>query len=526
MIKCIWFWKLLKQFFIISLISCFILLVGSSVKARTYYPTWTGANDYLSWLAFQPVWDREYLMNYGLLVDEDWDFDTFYNSWYSQLVMYYPPYSGGYTDWWRWTHIYGWIDWKLYYYWDYDWPYNWPFVRQWFIKNFMHTTKDLLLDVNNWPYARWENNLTADEFYSQSHNFSNIYTMSTNGSVNALVSNMFRTFCLEESNWVDVYCWSCSATWTIYDCNSQVENSLNYTINDFNDVFDIPYDFSPFGSSTNTWNIFTWDEYITVWLTWDDYINYFENNPLYNFDRNICYVWTNDLTTTWISWIPYYEWTWKNIVQLFANLYWNTFTTKDLWTFLNTWIINYNTWYKYSNRDELDNPLYNAIYSLSSGFYLDYSDNLTNPFINSLTAIYFMASTITDYWKQSTLWEEISTYCYYKLQSENSNVFDWISITDNHDSSIDNNVWNFKRNWEKYSFTYSWENIQAMSWEWTDVDYFSWDDDLDFNNFFSQAFNRFRDSFSISNQDLWAGSLPTYIIMFLMAIVLFRFISH
>ena len=495
MIKCIWFWKLLKQFFIISLISCFILLVGSSVKARTYYPTWTGANDYLSWLAFQPVWDREYLMNYGLLVDEDWDFDTFYNSWYSQLVMYYPPYSGGYTDWWRWTHIYGWIDWKLYYYWDYDWPYNWPFVRQWFIKNFMHTTKDLLLDVNNWPYARWENNLTADEFYSQSHNFSNIYTMSTNGSVNALVSNMFRTFCLEESNWVDVYCWSCSATWTIYDCNSQVENSLNYTINDFDDVFDIPYDFSPFGSPTwnGSWMYWTWTSWPTtwnynVWLT-GDYtyynctygviIDYAENMWM---SKNLCYGWLDnfDLYNSESTYNPV-PWTWKTLWQITTYLH-STWSTPNEWfDFWNGLRGGYTSMWE----------SYPAVNKTWFDLYYQYNWNS----FDFPTVYEYCTLRVSDVDFENTVyrWQYFWKTCDY-----------------------------IKRNYWDNVYT-SWNVIIWINWQW--VWDLSWQKVSEPIGYIQDFFNLLKENFP-TRSDSWPGALPIYIITFLCAIILFRFISH
>ena len=41
MIKCFWYWKLLKQSFIIWLISFFTLFLGSSVNAVLKYEIWT-----------------------------------------------------------------------------------------------------------------------------------------------------------------------------------------------------------------------------------------------------------------------------------------------------------------------------------------------------------------------------------------------------------------------------------------------------------------------------------------------------
>lgn len=242
LIKCL-FWKLLKQLFIISLISCFILLGNSFASAWTY--TW-----WTSWLAYQPLWETEYLDSYSFKLHEYWEFESSYN-WNTFDILYYPPYW-----WWNWRQIYWWIDWKLYYYWDYNW---WPrYLSQGFIKYFYHTTKDKLFDVNLWPYKVWENNLPADEFYSQSHNFSNIYTMSTNWSINALYSLTFRTFCLEEDNWIDIYCRSCNANdnnWNnVYSCQSELENSLNYTVSDFDSLDSIPFDFWPFAFPWWNWS--------------------------------------------------------------------------------------------------------------------------------------------------------------------------------------------------------------------------------------------------------------------------------
>ena len=272
------------------------------------------------------------------------------------------------------------------------------------------------------------------------------------------------------------------------------------------------------------WEDIDWFNY--VWTDEENLVSYFENNPYYKFDENICYVWTDDFSLYYqYSDNPlFYKWQWDNIFDLYSFLFWNSYNIQDVWRFINARDINYNTWYRWKNRDSDWNVIYNAWYSLSSWFYQDFSDNLTNPFYWERLATYFMALNTSSYWIQSTLWEEIATYCYYKLGSD---VNTWYSITDNSNQSYWNNAWQFSQNLRRFKTYFSGsDSIQSQSWEWTPLQYLSWDDDLDFSTFFSKSFNKFKDTFTINPTDLWAWFLPTYIILFLLAIIVFRFISH
>lgn len=477
MIKWGFFWKSLKQLFIISLISCFILLVGSSVKAWTYY------ND-INWLIYQPVGDREYLNNYSLLVDSDWDFDSSYDSWYSQLVLYYPP-----NNWWNWKQVYGWINWKLYYYWDY----NNQWVRQWFIKYFMKTTKDNLLDVNNWPYKVWSWNLTADEFYSQYHSFSNIYSINTVWSLNPYLSLHFRTFCLEESNWVDVYCWSCSSDTPLYNCNSQVENSQNYTINDFNDVFNIPYDFSPFWSPTWggvswipwTGSSFNWRIVVDSWYTNHDMVEGFECVGL---QPALCYWWF-DIDNIFQPDESFEDFTWyiagegATIFEIY-NLYSGSFSSLN--QFLDTVLSRYQNWQ-------------------------------INSFKTEPKALLMLGAQMNTAWFKTSY---IASYCNLLLNNDNSNIYTWNSVDDLRVQSC------LRSKKTKDSLKNSdWEDIlfQTTTW-WI---FWSWDDiDFDPDTFFSSLMEEITTKLdkNLSWGSVWI--IPWYIVIFTLAIIFIRLISH
>lgn len=253
-----------------------------------------------------------------------------------------------------------------------------------------------------------------------------------------------------------------------------------------------------------------------------DLVFYFENSPYYKYDVDICYVWTDNFEALYdqnSSHIYMSNSSTKTVFDLFSYLYWNTFNITNVGSFINTWDLNYDQ--HYQNAD----LWFNSYYSLASWYYQEFWDNLTNPFVWNPVALFYMWYNVNHYWRSNTQWEEIATYCYYKLWlDENSG---WLTITDDSNSSYRENAGGFIDNRNRSHVYFSWsDSIVSQSWEWSIMDYFTWDDNLDFSNFFAKSFNLFKDRFTLNPNDLWVWFLPSYIFLFLMALIIFRFLSH
>lgn len=330
--------------------------------------------------------------------------------------------------------------------------------------------------------------------------------------------------------------WWWSPLWTIYYNPIPVwEANINASIWDWSNYFSSSPVVWNNNNQINYWSWLYWYDYTTVDSWW--IIDYFEWSPDYKFNNDICYIWTRDLTSVYEDRIPYYQWSWYTIYDFYWKLFnTNTFSVKQVWSFIDTRYINYSTWFMGQNRSAVDwSPLYNAYYSFWSWFRLDQWSWLVNPFLHNLTAYFFLWSTAyeNNWYRSTTPWEAIVTYCLRKLPTTNnwSVSSDWsdYNIEDNHNKAYDNNasvyVWRLKNNW---SYFIGANTIVAQSWDWTPLDYFdNWENITDFNWFFSSAFNKFKDKFwTLPASAFWVWFLPSYIIMFLLAIVFFRFLSH
>ena len=288
---------------------------------------------------------------------------------------------------------------------------------------------------------------------------------------------------------------------------------------------------SPFTPSTPSTPVY--DDYITTPISSWDIVDYFEENSFYNFNRDMCYVWTTDLSSNYESWIVYYQGSGYNLFQLYSQFYWNTYKLSDLATFMNAWYVNFDTFFFWNNRYSNWDVRYVLRYNWIWNLVID-RNNLTNPFLNNKAVYYFMGSTACDntsYYSCTEFAEELAMYCYNELWINDSR------ITYNPNKNIQENVVNYTNNkkvgsWTNlgWVFNNSWwvSTIDSASFHWTAFDYFTWDEWVsDFQSFFDKSFNKFKVSFwDITQSDLWLGVLPNYLVMFLLALILFRFISH
>ena len=506
MIKCIWYLKSLKQLFIIWLISCFILLGNSFVSAYTCSNDWNSCYDLEFWQVYSNFSWEKYIWN---VVDRNFNFSSnvFLYNWYYQSTTF----RRFWALWWE-------TDWLHFTRQNYNATSKINWVLQWFfICSAMPENNSLLKNNNSCEF--YTNFVDLKNYISNANRY--LYYCNVNTTSNTC------NICIYNNWWWDFVCvdyWSyyTSLTWWFLTEEEIWSRAIR----------------NPFWSSSlpipSTWNNQVWNWWELDWVnytvidTWD-IVYYFENNPYYRFDKWVCYVWTNDFNTLYLSWSTLWLFranSWWTIFDLFSSQFWNTFTINQVWTFINARNLNYFTWFKWWNRDENNVPMFNAYYSINSWFYQDFSDDLIVPFIWNPIAFYFMWYVSSLYWEYSTPWQAISTYCYYKLWLDKDS---WsMNITDDSDSSYWNNANDFINQRNKFYWLSSWSmNIQSQSWSWTILDYFTWwEDNYDFNTFFSSSFNKFKNKISLNLSDLGAWFLPTWIIMFLIAIIFFRFLSH
>lgn len=307
-------------------------------------------------------------------------------------------------------------------------------------------------------------------------------------------------------------------------------------------MWSIPYDYiwrSPAvdviwnstGGTVVSWNI------VTNETTYNDLITYYEQSPFYKYDKKICYVWTNDLTSVYTDWIRYYEWKWKNIFELYNHLYWTWNTwIHEVSTFINSWWINYMTWFEWENRDHNGDVMYNSVYTTTWSYLI--WDNLTNPFLTNLSAIYFMASNVTSYWSYATQWEDIATYCYYKLWTSEEDWFEnnWLTnITDDSNPVLRQNagIWSevVNKTYNEYRADYQLPSQDDNfgdynSWFWSKLGVYdnTWQK-VDFSSSFKSFYSKFTEKL---DQATWLSTswrIPDYILWFLVLIVLFHILK-
>ena len=284
-------------------------------------------------------------------------------------------------------------------------------------------------------------------------------------------------------------------------------------------IWNPPYTFTNPSFPISSWSVMSWIVYDSI--NRNDIINYFEDK--FNFDEYMCYVWTTDLDSLYEDRIPYDQWSWYTIFDTFSKLYnKTTFDLSDISSFYWVWIDNFDNWFQWWDHSVIYN--YNELPT--------YWSNLTNPFLNNKAVYFFIWSSFRTYWynrynyDSHQIWEALLYYCYNKLDNY-SNDWSTYNINENVWSHFNLDILNNKRH--QNSSYYSWESeIVAQSREWTPVEYFSsWSNYTNARDFFNANFNKFKEVLRpLSPWDLGFWYVPWYIILFMLALILFRFLWH
>lgn len=481
LIKWLLSWKSLKQLFIIWLISCFTLSVGSFVSATAYvYQNNTeSVNQKTAWYTLNVFWKWN-------LLSKSW--------WYSKSMLFSSNYYYFFrtSSWVPYIHDYT-------HYWLSKWYYLCNWLRSSSCLSFPCSISDINMNwcSNNQMWSDWVNiissfmsSIASDDTYLLNERSWELYVCFDNTSLN---SNICFSSTYVDHSTVDNY-WS-----QFTDINSNLlSNSPWY----------------------NWWNSWWWSSWwwIQIWnalsSTWWA-IDFYEQRMWLN--KDVCYVWVNNMSTLyWTAWVSFNQWWGLTIFDAFQTLYWSS-DPDEVYVWINNWLLNYeqrfwNDW----------NPMYLSNYNSWTNQVDIYYENLTFPFANNPVAVYFMASYIEQVftnWLYDPSWSAVVSYCNMKI---NNWTFD--EIIDESDKWIINNF-------IEKSNQYKWLNS-----DWTEKDYwawlsswvelaFSWDTSLknSLKEFLDEAEDNISSLKDISNSITW-HILPVWIITPFVFFALFRFI--
>lgn len=249
------------------------------------------------------------------------------------------------------------------------------------------------------------------------------------------------------------------------------------------------------------WNInnqLTWD-YVYADCTWNDILIALESE---GYNKYVCYWWLDnfDLYESSINYNPI-AWTWLSISQIWA---WNW---SRAWDNFPEWFTFWNWLYKDSSENNYNAmwESYPAVYRTYFQLYNAYKWSVLDP------------RTVLEYCQLRTLtWDQLnnSAWGYFKPVCETiiREKQTWL--------------WQSRLDWSIYSWgIYTWDVPIWTNWNW--VWNMSWvTTQSDWLNFIQNFFNLAKSNLLTNYSWTPFGILPSYIVIFLIALILFRFISH
>lgn len=376
------------------------------------------------------------------------------------------------SDWWNWLYkqysnnavrsIF-WNNWRLYTYYYESSSSNY----QWYFDKVCKVYSETWYLPSRWPICNDGSEFTTtwyNEFYNlQNPNFTKV------------VSPEVWNF----NYYSPVLCFYDSITQYFYCFNLENHNwwSLNivWRITDFSEYaeYSIFSNWNIWSSAINNNSVITWDFVYSECTVWQ-VKKFAEDSWLSPY---VCYAWLN-ISYTWLQ--IWTAWTWSSVFELFQST--------------NDWK-NFRDWFNY--RDKIfDNRFV-------------YSDTIRQ---DKPSALYSYFNFYNQYWPEFTS-TDIENYCRIIVNNlSESSKRTWLSSRCPIISSSSIS-WDF--NWD----IAVWVN---RNWVWN----MSWNENSDPITFIQNFFNKVKSVIPTDFNWNTVWFLPTYIILFLCAIILFRFISH
>ena len=483
MIRCDYYWKLLKQLFFTWLISCFILLGNFSDSERVARQNWF-------------YWYSTLDTSIDLNVANKWQLmsQRFGNT---QRMLAFSSSS--------WSRIYFWwsFNQKPYYFINYAWH-----RLQWYLKTYRLCDEIYF----SWWFAELSNcadHAITDNFSVEVGGLFQSMTIEDYWAYNIYVWNCYWTrqlinsVCFSSSQYNKSICFWAGA-WNQSSCVCSDCNNLTWSLG-----FDYDRDFTsinaaylnnpPWFTPTSSWNDLVWSDNVSINnnISWDyiywtctywQIIQELEKNW---FSSYMCYWWLDNFDD-WDSSLSYnpIPWTWKTLSQILAY--------SSVWDTPQEWFDFWN-WLYWDDKFNSMWESYPAVYHTRFGFYYKYWNN---KYFDSIREYCIVKADLnidmdTTYkWKNSTFVWACDTY-YDELRY-------WYNLN-----------WTWSSWW-----VILWGNLD---WIWS----FSWvkvqnNPVVFMQDFFDKAKATISTDFSQSV--LWY--LPTYITGFLLALILFRFLMR
>lgn len=302
----------------------------------------------------------------------------------------------------------------------------------------------------------------------------------------------------------DLYWFYCSVTQWYSNCNLCVYSSwssyvcvdrsyISDTHDTFLDIVSIEWRLTqnPYAS----WYYDYWGSnyYYDVWLDWDLSFSACTNGDVFLKLReifwgvSICYAWTYN---TWLV-----EMSWNYDVFTYST--W--FTFKELYQLTNDWM-SWSEWFN-SNLYELE---FYQTHNVAWRSFLWKPIALYNYFVN-LNRNWIL------YWMKDAS-NEVLNYCELALYSDLEKPYNWTAFKDY--CQVPWSYWTWSDN-------ISW-TVAGFSWDWV---LSGADQEFDWTSFINQFSQKLKTAFIKPSWSMF-GIVPNYILVFMFALILFRFLQH
>lgn len=491
MIKWLWYLKYLKLSLIGLWISFFMGFLGNSVNAWYIWHIWT-------------TQDSVYNSSYQILVNKQWNFLTSYFWLWKRLFM---------ID--RWTYFFWDINnipymsvvnsWNISYRWewrctsyllcDYIW------LESWSADSPQNCQKDLVSYGSDFQAIteRFLKSIWNSWYYYYDYYFKP-YSIWGSFVICFSSSEFNKSLCFYGSNWIN-YDWG-GLAWNMQNYYWYTDTNLNNSLwlsTDF-DLIDVSYIWNGpgfWGWSNSEWSVdinldaftsISWDYQYSSCTNWQ----IIQNLEAQWMSKYLCYWWLDnfDLYDSNIEYNPI-PWSWLRLSQILSQFQAQEWDTPAKW--FNFWNAKYLN--RYSNPDLAWWGSYPAVYKTYFDLYYQYWGDL---FIFDTVREYCVMTVDLNIDRNATYnWTYFKDYC------------TWVQ------------EWGYE--WHNYSQVGSW-NIYGTNWNW--IWNISWSTPTSQIWFMQDMFNKIKTSVKTNDYLWWLWFLPKYIIVFLLALILFRFISH
>lgn len=324
--------------------------------------------------------------------------------------------------------------------------------------------------------------------------------------------------------------WSPSNWYTVYWLNNiyWLSNDTTFISLNRNYIWESPafdYNFNP----DTEINFSTWSNSVTIDNTYDKDIRYFEITR--NYSPTMCYVGTNDLTSLFgTNWVTYTEGGGDTVFGLYYSMYsgfWEN-RIKNVWSFINTWLQNYNTWLNPSGLRD-----YVAVYNWPDQNVTYLRTWVTHPFLDKPAALYFFFNVLwSDYVNENSPWESIAYYCDLVLNyhSYEDWSLDFGATYDLVDDKVKERIndytqyhfWSNDNNW-----SYSVPNLTGWSIWWNLVKtWYNIPNDVNPTSLFKDFYDKIISLSDFYNPVTRTWIIPRWIIYPMLFLILFRILRH